>query len=456
MWANDTTTVLPTRQNREAGSAIPPKDVTIICLRLKHQIEQVIPCELDEERVTRAHSDIITKSVIATAKSAGGKDHGAAVVYCLLICKKWFKRQALLELWDADLHHVRAEACEVIAKQIIEGEEDLDYLMEDVLLKRYAIIVDNDTTTPANAVEKAVDLHALRVIGSSGYQKTISYLYRGWVMQDPSDPARFVQFEDRSNTSYWSHLDPDRMRVPVYQNAVQIFISMVYLALYTGAINTINPSGDLDFIEGLLYIFTLGFMCDEFGKLFKIGRAYIQFWNIFNSTLYALLVVSFALRIVALANGRDSDARSNFNTLSYNFLACCAPLFWGRLLLYLDTVRFVGGELNWLTSWTFYAKLFSSYDHCCVTNDARKFNILCTVDCHFAWIPSGLCRVGSSRSAAGFCQVCDHTNDKCHHDKSRFRQLRQLCCKSNLDNHLFSLTSGSHHLVWFYTTFTHL
>jgi len=238
-----------------------------------------------------------------------------------------------LELWDADLHQVRAEACEVIAKQLIEGEEDLDYLMEDMLLKRYSIMVDDQHTTPANAIEKAVDLHAVRVIGSSGYQKTMSYLYRGWVMQDPDDPARFIQFEDRSNTSYWAHLDPDRMRVPVYQNAVQIFISVVYLALYTGAINTINPSGDLDFIEGLLYIFTLGFMCDEFSKLLKIGRNYIQFWNIFNSTLYALLTVSFVLRMVALAYGRDSDARSAYNTLSYNFLACCAPLFWGRLLL---------------------------------------------------------------------------------------------------------------------------
>jgi hypothetical protein len=40
------------------------------------------------------------------------------VVYCLLVNKRWFKKQAMLELWDADLHSIRATACEVIAKHL--------------------------------------------------------------------------------------------------------------------------------------------------------------------------------------------------------------------------------------------------------------------------------------------------------------------------------------------------
>jgi hypothetical protein len=337
--------VLPTARERLPPSPIPAKKVTIIALRLKHQIEAVIPCELNPERVTQAHSDVITSAVIATAKSAGGEEYKACVVYCLLMVRKWFKRQAILELWESELHTLRAEACEVIAKHIIEQEEDLDYLMEGVLLNRYSVLVDGEETTPANVIEKAVDLHALRVIGSSGYQKTISYLWRGWLIQDDEAPVRFVQYDQKTNTSYWAHLDPDRMRVPVYQNSVQIFVSVVYLALYTGAINTINPTGDLDVVEGLLYVFTLGFICDELGKLFKIGLNYIQFWNIFNATLYVLLLVSFILRMVALGNDLGSDIRERYNELSYYFLACSAPLFWGRLLLFLDTVRFFGAMI---------------------------------------------------------------------------------------------------------------
>jgi hypothetical protein len=56
--------------------------------------------------------------VVNAAKEAGGKDCGACVVYALLVNKRWFKKQAMLELWDADLHNIRAIACEVIAKHL--------------------------------------------------------------------------------------------------------------------------------------------------------------------------------------------------------------------------------------------------------------------------------------------------------------------------------------------------
>ncbi|KAF1994514.1 hypothetical protein P154DRAFT_549020 [Amniculicola lignicola CBS 123094] len=337
--------VLPTRRDHAPPPPIPAKEVTKIALRLKHQIEQVIPCEVDEGLVTKPHSSIITNAVVATAKQAGGEEHKAAVVYCLLVVKKWFRKQALCELWDADMHDVRATAAEIMAKRIIEGEEDMDYLMEEVLLKRYSILIDGEASAPANAIERAVDLHALTVIGSSGYQKCISYLWRGWLVQDDDDPSKFVPYEKKTNTDYWAHLDPDRMRVPLYQNTVQIAMSVLFLGLYTGAINTINPTGDIDPIEALLYIFTLGFVCDEVSKFWKVGRFYVGFWNVFNSTLYILLTVSFILRMMALGYVPHHYNRQHYNQLSYNFLAFTAPMFWMRLLLYLDTFRFFGAML---------------------------------------------------------------------------------------------------------------
>lgn len=227
----------------------------------------------------------------------------------------------------------------------IEQEEDMSYLLEEVLLNRYSIVVNGEDTLPANAIERAVDLHALRVIASSGYQKCISYLWRGWLVQDDEDPSRFIDYKEKTNPNYWVHFDPDRMRAPVYQNTVQIAVSLIYLALYTGAINTINPSGDIDPIEGLLYVFTFGFVCDEFSKFWKVGRCYIGFWNVFNSTLYALLTVSFVTRMIALGHPMGHSTRGKFNRLSYNFLAFSAPMFWMRLLLYLDTFRFFGAML---------------------------------------------------------------------------------------------------------------
>ena len=337
--------MLPTSNDDLTPSALPPLDVTKVALRLKYQVQQTIPCELEEWKVTKANSSVITRKVILTAKEAGGKEQRACVVYCLLVCYRWFKRQAMLELWDADMHYVRATACEVIANCIIEMEEDQKFLLQNLLLQRFSILIDGEPTEPANAVERAVDLHALRVIGSSGYQKCIAHLWRGWLVQDEEYPSNFVQWGHRTDTEYWNHFDPDRMRAPRYQNTVQIFFSILFLALYTGAINTINSTGDLDVVEGVLYLMTAGFVFDEAAKFWKIGRYYFGFWNAFNGTLYSLLIVSFILRMIAVGHPLDSEARGHFNELSYNFLAFTSPMFWMRLLLYLDTFRFFGAML---------------------------------------------------------------------------------------------------------------
>ncbi|KAI0832277.1 hypothetical protein F5Y06DRAFT_281130 [Hypoxylon sp. FL0890] len=339
--------LLPVHRDDSVESAIPPHEVTKVALRLRYLIEQCVPCELEEQRITRPNSRVITPKVIKAAKEAGGPENRSCIIFCLLVAKRWFKHQALVELWDASLHQVRATACEVIAKQIIESEDDIAYLLQSVLLKRYSIIVDGEPTPPVNVIEKAVDQHALRVIGSSGYQKCINYLWRGWLVQDENDPASFVDYKERDNTAFLPHLDPDRMRAPMYQNAFQLIISIIYLTLYTGAINTINPAGDLDFVEVLLYIFTLGFIFDELTKFYKAGYHILSFWNAFNNVLYSLLMVSLAMRLVAFSKspGDDADSRQKFNQLSYNFLAFTAPMFWVRLLLYLDSFRFFGAML---------------------------------------------------------------------------------------------------------------
>lgn len=61
---------------------------------------------------------MVTKGVVDTARNAGGENYRACILYCLLVCVRWFKIQATVELWDADLHELRAVACEVIAKRM--------------------------------------------------------------------------------------------------------------------------------------------------------------------------------------------------------------------------------------------------------------------------------------------------------------------------------------------------
>ena len=57
------------------------------------------------------------------------------------------------------------------------------------------------------------------------------------------------------------------------------------------------------------------------------------------------MTISFVTRMIALGNPAGHHERARFNELSYNFLAFSAPMFWLRLLLYLDTFRFFGTML---------------------------------------------------------------------------------------------------------------
>ncbi|CAG9977925.1 unnamed protein product [Clonostachys byssicola] len=344
-WLHEEETLLDGHRNESIGVPIPPVEVTRICLRLRHLIQECISCELEESKITRPHSRIVTKKVIKAAKEAGGDEYKSCVVFCLLVNKQWFTHESITELWDADLHKLRATACGVIAKAIIENEENMRYLLHSVLLQRYSYLSDREPTHPLNVIEKAVDLHDVRVIGSSGYQKCISYLWRGWLVQDEDNPSVFIDYKDKANPNFFVHMDPDRMRAPMYQNAAQMLLSIIYLGLYTMSINSVNASGVFDAAEILMYVFTVGFICDETMKLYKAGYHILGFWNALNGLLYSFLTASFVLRIIGLTHPEHSDARREWSQLSYNVLSFVAPLFWSRLLLYLDSFRFFGAML---------------------------------------------------------------------------------------------------------------
>lgn len=119
-------TVLPTFREEGLPSAIAAPQVTKVALRLRYLVEECVPCELEESKITESHSRIITHAVVEAARKAGEVEGAGCVVYALLVNKRWFKKQAILELWDADLHNVRAVACEVIAKKLCVFEVFLD------------------------------------------------------------------------------------------------------------------------------------------------------------------------------------------------------------------------------------------------------------------------------------------------------------------------------------------
>ncbi|KAK9385666.1 hypothetical protein V1515DRAFT_231787 [Lipomyces mesembrius] len=325
---------------------ITPKEVMAVALRLKAIIDTIIPIEVKESRISRpGGASVITQNVLELALEAAEGDKKACIIYALLTCKQWFRHLELEELYDAELNARKATACEVIAKRLIENESNQDFLFKQMLCRRFSIIVNSEVTSHRNALEYAIDLHALTVIGSSGFQKCITWIWHGWIIQSPDNPREFASYKDAAVPDFWTHYDPDRITTPLYQNALQLFVSIVYLALYTGAVNTANPSRGFDVVEGLLYVFTLGYIFDDVAKFYHIGVYYFSFWSAFNDTLYSMVMVSFVIRLVALGSPVDSNSRETYDVLAYRILAFCAPLMWSRLLLYLDMQKFFGAML---------------------------------------------------------------------------------------------------------------
>jgi hypothetical protein len=78
-------------------------------------------------------------------------------------------------------------------------------MMEDMLLQRFSIVVNGEEAHTSNVIERAVDSHCLTVISSSGYQKTVTYMWRGWLVPKGDQPSHFVRYDDVTNTNFWAH-----------------------------------------------------------------------------------------------------------------------------------------------------------------------------------------------------------------------------------------------------------
>lgn len=326
-----------------------------ICLNLKKLIDRVIAVEYKEEEITGLNSPIISDKVVRLVyKAAGGNGNGkpgtsslkyqASLVFCLLRVCDWYWQQAEYELTDNYLYTLRGIAAQKLAVLVIDGTRNDELLFLGMLCHRYTIALNGEDAHPVSALELAVDMHLTIVMGSSGYQRCIRWLWRGWIVQSSVDPHSYVMFKGVNSLSIRNHFDPARVRTPFYQNILEVCFSLIYLVLYTVIINTNQvATTPLSGFEVTFYLFTVGLILDELVKLYHVGYNYIRFWNVFNDLMYALLVVCIAFRFVSL--NHTGHMREVYDEMSFRMLSCAAPFMWSRLLLFLDAQKFVGAMI---------------------------------------------------------------------------------------------------------------
>lgn len=326
-----------------------------IALNLKAVIDKIIPTAFDTEDVTSKHSAILNHNVLNLVyKAAGGKGNGevatssrkyrAALIFALLKVTGWYWQQAEYKLTDNELYSLRATAAQILAANVIEHLKDDEYLFLGMLCHRYVINLNGVDADPVSALELAVDMHLTIVIGSSGYQRCIKWLWRGWIVQSSTDPHSFVLYKGISSESIRTHFDPDRIKTPAYQNKLEIFFSVIYLVLYTIILNT-NDAGthSINVFECFFYAFTFGSILDELVKLYHVGSNYLTFWNVFSDVMYGIITIAISCRFVSLLN--SGYRKEVYDEMSFRILSCASPMMWSRLLLYLDAQQFVGAMI---------------------------------------------------------------------------------------------------------------
>lgn len=331
-----------------------------ICLNLKKLIDRVIAVEYKEEEITGLNSPILSDKVLKLVyKAAGGKGDGkpgtlslkyrASLVFCLLRVCDWYQQQSEYELTDNYLYSLRAITAQQLAVQVIDGTADDEFLFLGMLCHRYTIALNGEDARPVSALELAVDMHSTIVMGSSGYQRCIRWLWRGWIVQSSVDTHSYVMYKGVNSLSIRSHFNPDRVRTPLYQNILEVCFSLFYLLLYTIILNSNQQeTTPLDGFEVLFYLFTAGQILDEAVKLYHVGYNYIRFWNVFNDMMYVILVVAIGFRFVSL--NHRGHLRESYDEMSFRILSCAAPFMWSRLLLFLDAQKFVGAMIVVLKS----------------------------------------------------------------------------------------------------------
>lgn len=332
-----------------------PRQVLRVCLNLKTLIDKVIPIVFNESDVVEQNSAILNKKVISLVyEAAGGKGDGkigttsyryrACLVFCLLKVCDWYWQQAESELSDNELFSLRAVAAQTIAAIVIENEKDDKYLFLGMLCHRYSVNLKGVNSEAFNALEMAVDMHSTIVISSSGFQRCIKWLWRGWIVQSSKNPHAYVLYKGVASSSIRTHFDPDRIKTPLYQNIIEIIFSFIYLILFTIVLNGHQETtASLAFTEMVFFFMTAGSIYDEAVKFYHVGANYFGFWNAFNDVMYAIIVASISFRVLSINS--HGDTKEYYDEIAFRVLSCVSPLMWTRLLLYLDAEKFVGAML---------------------------------------------------------------------------------------------------------------
>ncbi|KAI0268117.1 calcium activated cation channel [Gloeopeniophorella convolvens] len=325
-----------------------PDTLAQLIKRLRALTLQLLPLEVDPKSINDPTSRIITPQVISAYIAAAG-DLVEALPYCLLRARRDFMREANRNAADYGENLGRGVACEVLARRIVH-KSPADRIPA-ILSTRYRHRQTDGDIELSSAMELAIDSHCAIFLSSSEAQDVINLLWRGELIQKNTGnhDIDYVPLHGHIDSTFWGHMDPSRIAVPRYQNALRVLIWLFFLVVYSQAVreplDRLDPQHrHLDEWEIVLYIMALSFTFGDLHNIYKVLRfatwRAFGFWNVVSTITDGLLLAAFILRITGLAStgeGQDQIRLRSFQVLSY-----VSPLIWMKLVTVFDGYKYIG------------------------------------------------------------------------------------------------------------------
>ncbi|CAE6522667.1 unnamed protein product [Rhizoctonia solani] len=341
----DQVSLLSTRTTRPS-----PDTLAKLIKRIRALTLKLLPLEVEVDIITDPTSRIVTPAVISAYIEAAG-DFGEALPYCLLRARQSFVWDANHDTADYGENMSRAMACETLARRVLHTVPP-DRL-DDVMSCRFRHAEwDGDDSALSSALELAIDQQATIFLSCSEAQAVVNSLWRGdWVQVNrEANEINYEEYKFKRDGTFWSHIDPARLSVPRYQNVFRVTLWLVFLFVYSRAIQqpidqNRQPRHPLDEWEILLYVQALAYSIEEFHKLYKMLRYFtwrvFNFWRVVSLLTYSLLISAFVLRIWGLYTPSD-DRSSELKLQSFQMLSCISPLIWMKLITVVEGFKYVG------------------------------------------------------------------------------------------------------------------
>ncbi|CAE7086186.1 unnamed protein product [Rhizoctonia solani] len=327
-----------------------PDTLTKLIKRIRALTIKLLPLEVEMDVITDPTSRVITPAVIS-AYIEGAGDFGEALPYCLLRARQTFVWDANHDAANYGENMSRAMACETLARRVLHTVPP-DRL-DDIMSCRFRHSEwDGDESALSSALELAIDQQATVFLSCSEAQAVVNSLWRGdWVQVNREDnEIDYEEYKFKHDGTLWAHIDPSRLSVPRYQNAFRITLWLVFLFIYSRAIQqpieqNRQPRHQLDEWEILLYVQALAYSVEEFHKLYKMLRFFtwrvFNFWRVISLLAYSLLIAAFILRVWGLF-APDDDQSSALKLKSFQVLSCVSPLIWMKLVTVVEGFKYVG------------------------------------------------------------------------------------------------------------------